>query len=113
MISTLKYNIERLQLFSVASLQDQSNQYIIHYTGLPKFKIFQLLFNFVAPGHSPATTKLAPFQEFMLVPLKLGLGASFRDFAYQFDVHPSIVSRILLKWLTLNGCAFKATDYVA
>ena len=42
MFSTLKYNIERLQPFSVASLHGQSNQYIIHYTGLPKFKFSNL-----------------------------------------------------------------------
>lgn len=96
-ISALKDNIERLLPFTAASLQGPSDQYLIHYTGLPNFKILQTIFDLVAPENSPGTTKLAPFQEFMLVLLKLRLNASSQDLACRFDVHPSTVSRILLK----------------
>ena len=45
------------------------------------------------------STKLSPFQEFMVVILKLRLNSPIEDLSYHFGVSVSSVSRILLKWL--------------
>ena len=45
------------------------------------------------------STKLSPFQEFMVVMLKLQLSSPIEDLSYRFGVAVSNVSRILLKWL--------------
>ena len=44
------------------------------------------------------STKLSPFQEFMVVMLKLRLNSPIEDLSYRFNASVSSVSRILLKW---------------
>ena len=69
-MTVLKNEVESLQRFIEVSLQGKSNQFIIHHTGLPNLHILK------APKNSPPGAKLAPFQEFMVVMLKLRLNAS-------------------------------------
>ena len=97
----LQSKIECLQPFTEMSLLNQSNQFILHYTGLPNFKILKTIYDFVVPERAVENTKLTPFQELMVVLLKLRLNVSSQDIAYRFDIHASTVSRILLKWLTI------------
>ena len=80
-------------------MQGKSDDYVQHYTGLPNVKVLMTVYRFVAP--KDYTTKLTPFQEFMVVLLKLRLNASSQDLAYRFDVSSSTISRILLQWLTV------------
>lgn len=47
----------------------------------------------------PVRTKLTPFQEFMLVMIKLRLNSQNKDLAFRFSVSETTVSNILLKWL--------------
>ena len=68
--------------------------------GLRNFQVLKAVFSYVCPEQQ-STTKLSPFQEFMLVLLKLRLNSSSQDLSYRFGVAESTVSRILLKWLTL------------
>ena len=82
-------------------------QFILHYTGLPSYQVFKVIFDFVAPTVSRAGTKLAAFQEFMVVLVTLRLNPSSQDLAYRFDVHTSTISRILLKWLTFMDVRLK------
>ena len=75
-ISNIQNRTVSLEPFSEENLQGKSNEYIVHYTGLPNFKVLKVSFDFVGPKSSPANTKLASFQEFMVVLLKLHLNVS-------------------------------------
>ena len=69
-IHDLENKIERLQPFSETSLQ---SKLILHYTSLPSFHVLKAIFDFFAPTVPRAGTKLAAFQEFMVVLVKLRL----------------------------------------
>ena len=80
-----------------------SNDAVKFYTGLPNLQVLNAVFKHVAvavvkPG-LPVRTKLTPFQEFMLVMLKLRLNSQNKDLAFRFGVSETTVSRLLLKWL--------------
>ena len=98
-IRTLEEKINHLAPFTESAMQGKSDDYVQHYTGLPNVKVLMTVYRFVAP--KDYTTKLTPFQEFMVVLLKLQLNASSQDLAYCFDVSFSTISRILLQWLTV------------
>lgn len=98
-IRTLQEKIERITPFTQASMQAATDDFIQHYTGLPNYKLLNTVFDFVAPKER--NTKLSSFQEFMVTLIKLRLNLTSQDLAYRFDVHPSTISRILLKWLTV------------
>ena len=77
-------------------------------SGLPNFDVLKAIFDFVVPKESLGNTKLTAFQEFMLTLQKLRNNTSSKDLAYRFDVHPSTISRILLKWLTIMDIRLKS-----
>ena len=93
-IRALQSNIECLQQFTELSLLNQCNQSILHYIGLPNLKT---IYDFVVPKCNVENTKLTPFQELIVVLLKLRLNISSQDLDYRFDIHASTVSRILLR----------------
>ena len=106
-IRTLKDAINQLLPFTESCVQTQSRDFIQHYTGLPNFDVLKAIFDFVVPKESLGNTKLTAFQEFMLTLQKLQNNTSSKDLAYRFDVHPSTISRILLKWLTIMNIRLK------
>ena len=55
----------------------------------------------VIVGKHSAATKLSPFQEMMIVLMKLRLDSLLQDFAFKFGVSLATVSRIILKWLNI------------
>ena len=86
--------------FCEESLKDDS--IVSFYTGLPNLKVLRAIFNHVCitlPGERSAQCKLTKFQEFMVVMLKLRINPPLVDLSYRFNVSPSTVSRILLKWI--------------
>ena len=84
--------------FSEQSLVDDN--YVHFYTGLPNAKVLKSVFDHVVKTLPvERSTKLSPFQEFMVVMLKLRLSSPIEDLSYRFGVAVSTVSRILLKWL--------------
>ena len=88
--------------FGKEAMEAATDAFILHYTGLPNFCVLYSIFAFVQSElHSSTGTKLTPFQEFVLVLMKLRLDASSQDLAYRFDVHASTISRILAKCLSL------------
>ena len=99
-IHMLRDKVEKCADFSQAFMQRSPDDLIQHYTGLRNFQVLKAVFSYVCPEQQ-STTKLSPFQEFMLVLLKLRLNSSSQDLSYRFGVAESTVSRILLKWLTL------------
>lgn len=107
-VRTLKDDINRLLPFTESCVQTQSRDFIQHYTGLPNFDVLKAIFDFVVPKESLGNTKLTAFQAFMLTLQKLRNNTSSKDLAYRFDVHPSTISRILLKWLTIMDIRLKS-----
>ena len=79
-------------------MQTAADDYIQHYTELPNYKVLNTVFDFLSPKEQ--STKLQPFQEFLITLIKLCLNVSSQDLAYCFNAHPSTISRILLNWLT-------------
>jgi len=70
------------------------------YTGLPSYQILVATLNHVAPYVSRRTQTLDPYQELIMVLIKLRLNAPFQDMAYCFLVSVAIVSRIFWSWIT-------------
>ncbi|XP_065896022.1 uncharacterized protein [Dysidea avara] len=94
--------------FCEESLKDDS--IVSFYTGLPNLKVLKAIFNHVCitlPGERSAQCKLTKFQEFMVVMLKLRINPPLVDLSCRFNVSPSTVSRILLKWITQMNIRLK------
>ncbi|XP_078665956.1 uncharacterized protein LOC144908269 [Branchiostoma floridae x Branchiostoma belcheri] len=78
-----------------------SDDRVRFYTGLPSFDTLKTVFDFVAPHVSRRTQTLTPFQEFVMVLMKLRLNVPQQDLAYRFDISQPTVSRIFLSWMTV------------
>ena len=86
--------------FTEEILLNANNDAINLYTTLPNFKVLKAVFDHVYKTlPSDGVTKLSPFQEFMLVILKLRINPPLEFLAYQFRISPATVSRIFMKWL--------------
>ena len=83
-------------MFTEAAMQD--DQRVQFYTGLPNFSTLKAVFEFVSPEQS-TLSRLPPFQEFMMVLLKLTMNLPMKDLAYRFIVSVAILSRTWLKWM--------------
>ena len=77
----------------------RSDDKVRFYTGLPSYQVLVTTFNHVAPHVSRRTQALDPFQEFVLVLIKLRLNVPFKDLAYRFLVSVPTVSRIFFSWM--------------
>ena len=95
-ILELRKSITSRSLFSEEFLQN--TDYVRFYMGIPNFKVFKVLFDYVVAPITDVSsrnpTKLDNFQEFMIVLAKLRLDSTLQEFAYKFDI--SMVSRIFL-----------------
>ena len=77
-----------------------SDEYVKFHTGLPNFAILKAVFEHILPGVSLSEkSKLLPFQEYIIVLLKLRLNSSGQDLAFRFGVSFATISRIILKWV--------------
>ena len=76
-----------------------SDDKVRFYTGLPSFDTLNTVFNFVEAHVSRRTKTLTPFQEFVMVLMKLRLNVPQQDLAYRFDVSQPTVSRIFWSWM--------------
>ncbi len=57
------------------------------YTGLPNSKILKAVFNLIEPALAHHKhCKLTPYQEFIMVLMKLRLNSQMQDLAYRFGV---------------------------
>ena len=73
--------------FGKRAMEAASENLIIHYTGLPNFKLLNTVFEFVESALPASRSKLTHFQEFMLTLMKLRRNLSNQDLAYRFTVH--------------------------
>ena len=78
------------------SLKDDDVK-VKYYTGLYNFSILKAVLELVQ-GHIPTTSKSAlnPFQQVLLVFMRLRLNLGVQDLAYRFNIGKSTVSRIFL-----------------
>lgn len=76
-----------------------SDDKVRFYTGLPSYQVLIAALNHVAPhvGRRPQT--LDPFQEFVMVLMKLRLNVPYQDLSYRFLVSVPTVSRIFWSWI--------------
>ena len=77
----------------------ESDDKVHFYTGLLSYQVLIATLNHVAPHVSRRTQTLDPFQEFVMVLMKLRLNVSFQDLAYRFMVSVPTVSRIFWSWI--------------
>ncbi len=95
----LKAAIDR-QTLSEQFFKDDDNR-VKFYTGLPSFTMLMALFVFVSPFVDISRTALPPFQQFLMVLMKLRLNLGNQYLAYQFGIHQSNVSRNFKKWMNV------------
>jgi len=74
----------------------RSDDKVRFYMGLPSSKILVATLNHVAPYVSQRTQTLDPYQEFIMVLIKLHLSISFQDLTYRFLVSVTTVSHLLI-----------------
>lgn len=81
--------------FTEESLFDASDDAINSFSALPNFKVLKAIFDHVHKTlPCDGITKLSPFQEFMLVILKLRINPPLEFLAYQFRISVATASRI-------------------
>ena len=77
----------------------ENSKKVCYYTGLPSLKILNAVFDFVAP-HVPNTrSSISPFQQFLMVLIKLRLNLDYELLSMLFHVHPSTICRYFNKWI--------------
>ena len=76
-----------------------SDDKVLFYTGLPSYEILNFVFELVSPFASCHSQTLSPFQEFVMVLIKLRLDVPFQDLAYQLNISVPTVSRTFHSWL--------------
>lgn len=69
------------------------------YTGLPIFAVLLSIFNFLVKSIPSNHGKLTNFQCFLMTLMKLQLNLLNYDLGFQFCVHDTTVSRIIIKWV--------------
>ena len=69
------------------------------YTGLPEFDLLITTFHFVSPYVTRKTKTLSPFQEFVMVLIKLRMNVRNQDQAYRFEIYLTTVSRVFKAWM--------------
>ena len=76
-----------------------SDDKVLLYTGLPSYEILNFVFELVSPFASCHSQTLSPFQEFVMVLIKLRLDVPFQDLAYRLNISVPTVSRTFHSWL--------------
>ena len=78
-----------------------SDDKVLFYTGLPSYEILNFVFELVSPSVSRRSQSLSPFQELVLVLIKLRLDVPFQDLAYRFNISVPTVSQTFHSWLMI------------
>ena len=76
-----------------------SDDKVLFYTGLPSYEILNFAFELVSPSVSRRYQSLSPFQELVMVLIKLRLDVPFQDLAYRINISVPTVSRTFHSWL--------------
>ncbi|KAE8738902.1 hypothetical protein FOCC_FOCC015603 [Frankliniella occidentalis] len=94
--------------FEEAGLENDQKK-VHFYTGLPSFTLLMAVFN-LCKDHVPSSHRnvLTPFQEFMVVMMRLRLNLLMEDLAFRFGVTQSTISRIITRWLDVMALRLKS-----
>ena len=76
-----------------------SDDKVLFYSCLPSYHILNFVFELMSPSVSRHSQSLSPFQEFVMVLIKLKLDVPFQDLAYRFNISVPTVSRTFHSWL--------------
>lgn len=76
-----------------------SDDKVLFYTGRPSYEILNFVFELVSPFASRRSQTLSPFQEFVMVLIKLRLDVPFQDLVYRLNISVPTVSRTFHSWL--------------
>ena len=90
----------RKRVVGESSLTDDDKA-VKYYTGLPSYLMLQCIFDFVIVGlpNGFFASSCSPFEQFLMVLMKLRLNLGDQDLAYRFGIHQSTVSWYFNKWL--------------
>lgn len=72
---------------------------VCYFTGLPSIEVLESVFDFVSTRVSTSRSALPPFQQFVMVLMKLRLNVDNELLSSIFHVHASTVSRYFQKWI--------------
>jgi len=99
-----KLNSENVKLhgriISDSSLRNDDKA-VKYYTGLLSYEMLKCIFDFVTVGlpNGFFTCTCNPFEQYIMILMKLRLYIGDQDLAYRFGIHQSTVSRYFNKWL--------------
>ena len=80
-----------------------SNDKVLFYTGLPSHQILNFVFELVSPSVSRRSQSQSPFQEFVMVLIKLRLDVPLQDLAYAFNISvPTVSTTFHSKLMTMD-----------
>ena len=74
---------------------------VCYFTGLPSIAVLQAVFDLVSTCVSTSRSILPPFQQFVMVLMKLCLNVDNELLSSIFRVHASTVSRYFQKWINV------------
>ncbi|XP_066303870.1 uncharacterized protein [Branchiostoma lanceolatum] len=96
----LKTQLLSLQI-NENSFSNRGDDKVRFYSGLPNFLILMNVFQLVV-SHVKCTSQnvISPFQQFILVLMRLRLSLSLQDISYRFGISLSTSCRIFDKWIT-------------
>lgn len=96
-LSELKQKLLDAQL-NMETFQN-NNEKTQFYTGLPNFFMLIQVYHLVLPYiKSTSTNALTPFQELLLVHIRVRLNVPLQDLAYRFQIASSTAGRIFDRW---------------
>lgn len=82
----------------------KDDKMVKYYTGLPSYELLKTIYELVViglPSDLFTGCSCSPFQQFIIVLMKLRLNLGDQDLAYRFAIHQSTVSRYFNKWLDI------------
>ena len=99
--SELEYLFKECKIQPFTETYFDSEDKVRFYTGLPSLDVVITVLGFVEPHIKRKSKTLTPFQELIMVFMKLRLNVPQQDLAYRFDISQSTVSRIFFSWMTV------------
>ena len=75
-----------------------NDKLVLYYTGLSTWELLYTLFLYIKPNLMTRSS-LSPFQQLLLVLMRLRLNLQLADIGFRFNIHYSTVSRIFLRVL--------------
>ena len=95
---------ENSELVVSEQILSEDDKMVKYYTGLPSYDLLKAIYGLVIadiPTGLFSGCSCSPFQQFLIVLMKLHLNLGDQDMAYRFGIHQSTISRYFNKWLDI------------